>query len=373
MTTLFWVCVAGAVYSYLLYPLLLSLVPSRRHGTPARNDRPLVTVVVACRNEQGRLRNKLDNTLATCYPNREIIVASDASDDDSDEIVRGFARHGVQLVRSPERRGKEYAQGLALTAARGDIIVFTDAGTDLAPDSIDHLVEAFGDPTVGAVSSEDRFVSNDGRPVGEGAYIRYEMWLRKLESARRGLVGLSGSFFAVRRSLLTSWDASIPSDFACALMVARARRIAIADARVRGIYKDVADSRAEFVRKVRTAIRGMTAVLRHTEVLNPFRFGLFAFQVWGHKVMRWLVPWFLAGMLLSSGLLALDHQGFRWFFWLQVAGYAVVLLAHWLPGLRQLMPLRIGYYFVQVNIALATAALQFLAGKRVVVWNPSTR
>jgi hypothetical protein len=373
MIVLFWVCIAGAVYSYLLYPLLLSFMPRRVPGVRQTDYRPTVSIVVACRNEERRLRLKLENALATSYPHCEIIVASDASDDRSDEIVREFAGRGVRLVRSPERLGKENAQGLAIAAATGDLIVFTDAGTDLPADSIQNMVDSFSDPTIGAVSSEDRFVSSDGRVLGEGAYIKYEMWLRQLESARRGLVGLSGSFFAVRKALLTHWDASIPSDFACALLAARAHKPAISNPQVRGIYKDVADPKAEYGRKVRTAIRGMTAVLRNAEVLNPFRYGAFSFQVWSHKVMRWLVPWFLLGVLACSWVLSFQHPGFKWFLWMQIAGYAVVLLAHWLPALRGLAPLRIAYYFIQVNVALAVAALQFATGKRVVTWKPSAR
>jgi cellulose synthase/poly-beta-1,6-N-acetylglucosamine synthase-like glycosyltransferase len=373
MKWFFWACIAGAMYSYLLYPLLLMLIPRRARGARDASVLPVVTIVIACRNEQKRLRHKIENTLATRYPRREVVVASDASDDGSDAIAAEYTAQGVRLVRSPQRRGKEHAQGLAIAAAAGDIIVFTDTGTDLPPESIDELVESFHYKSVGAVSSEDRFISADGKSVGEGAYVRYEMWLRQLESDRRGLVGLSGSFFAVRRALLNSWDPTIPSDFACALMVARARLIAIANPKVQGIYKDVSDSGAEYGRKVRTAIRGMTAVLKQAEVLNPFRFGLYSFQVWSHKVMRWLVPWFLLGLLVSTWLLAPRNVAYQIFLGLQIAAYAVVLLAHWLPALRTFAPLRIWYYFVQVNLALATAALQFLAGKRVIVWNPSTR
>jgi cellulose synthase/poly-beta-1,6-N-acetylglucosamine synthase-like glycosyltransferase len=374
MTWVFWLCAAGAVYSYLLYPLLLRAIVSRRAPRPLLVEfAPPVSIVIACRNEQKRLRTKILNTLATAYPNREVLVASDASDDDSDAIAREFEAQGVRLVRSAERRGKEHAQHLAIGAATGDIVVFTDAGTDLPAESIGLMVDSFRDPTVGAVSSEDRFVSADGRVVGEGAYVRYEMWLRQLESERRGLVGLSGSFFAVRKSVVSNWDASIPSDFACALMAARGGLFAVTNPRVHGIYRDVADARAEYGRKVRTAIRGMSAVLKHGSVLNPFRFGFFSFQVWGHKVMRWLVPWFLLGLFVSSWILAPQHVFYRVALGLQCLGYAAAVLAHWLPALRGFAPLRLGYYFVQVNLALAAAAVQLAAGKRVVVWNPSAR
>ena len=370
---LFWICLIGAAYSYALYPLLLRLFPLRAPGARASDFNPLVSIVIACRNEEKRLRAKIENALATEYRPREILVASDASDDRSDAIVEEFRDLGVRLVRSPQRLGKENAQGLAIAAAKGEILVFTDAGTDTPAESIGELVESFRDTTVGAVSSNDRFVSADGKTVGEGAYVRYEMWLRKLESERRGLVGLSGSFFAVRRSVIKSWDASIPSDFACALKTVQAGMCAIANPRVIGVYKDVADPGKEYGRKVRTAIRGMTAVLRLAEVLNPFRYGLYSVQVWGHKVMRWLVPWFLLGLFIASWMLRDASLFHALALWTQVAGYSLVILAHLIPAMRNLAPLRLGYYFIQANLALAAASIQLLAGKRVVVWSPSAR
>lgn len=380
MKLLFWISVFGAVYSYAVYPLVLSLLPARR-GRPvagsdageAGPDGPLVTLIIACRNERARIAHKLDNALAVRYPRLELIVASDCSDDGSDEIVASYAARGVRLARSPERRGKEHAQGLAIAQATGEIVVFSDAGTDLPPDSIDHIVEDFADPHVGAVSSEDTFVSADGSVVGEGLYVRYEMWLRRLESRVGSLVGLSGSFFAVRRAVLSRWDASIPSDFASAINTVRAGMVAISDPRVRGIYRDIKDPAREYQRKVRTAIRGMAALGRIREVLNPLRYGTFAFQVWSHKLMRWLVPWFLVVALLANVALATVAPLYLWLLGLQLAGYTCVAAAHLVPALRGLGPLRIAYFFVQANVALAEAGARYLAGQRVTVWEPSVR
>lgn len=374
MKWLFWIFACGSIYSYAIYPLLLRLlVPKRRPPAALSTDTPKVSLVIACRNEEKRLRHKLENALQLSYPNLDIMVASDASDDGSDALVLEFAPRGVRLVRSPERRGKEHAQGLAIQQAHGELVVFSDAGTDLPPDSLGFIVDRFRDPNVGAISSEDLFIGSDGKLAGEGAYVRYEMWLRRLESERAGLVGLSGSFFAVRRAVLTTWDASIPSDFACALLTIQAGRVAVSDARVRGIYKDIKDPSKEYQRKVRTAIRGMAGLARLARVLNPLRYGVFAFQVWSHKLMRWLVPWFLLGALLSAAALQGEGAFYRCAFWLQVAGYAAVLLAHFSAALRNIGVMRIGYYFIQANLALAHAAVLFLAGKRIVVWSPSVR
>jgi glycosyltransferase involved in cell wall biosynthesis len=374
MERLFWICAFGAIYSYALYPLILSFfIPRRRAGARSAVSVPKVSLVVACRNEEKRLAAKIENALKLDYSPLEIMVASDASDDRSDTIVQEYASKGVRLVRSPDRRGKEHAQGLAIEAATGDIIVFSDAGTDLPPESIRHIVARFEDTQVGAVSSEDLFIGVDGELAGEGAYVKYEMWLRRLESDRAGLVGLSGSFFAARRNVLVSWDPSIPSDFACALMTNRAGLVAVSDPGVRGIYRDIKDPRKEYQRKVRTAVRGMTGLARLAGVLNPFRYGLFAFQVWSHKVMRWLVPWFLLGLLVSSVALNEEALIYRAAMWLQIVGYGIVILAHVLGTVRELGPIRIAYYFVQANLALAHAFVLFLAGKRIVVWNPSVR
>jgi cellulose synthase/poly-beta-1,6-N-acetylglucosamine synthase-like glycosyltransferase len=332
-----------------------------------------VSLIIACRNEVDRLRHKLDNALDLDYPAIEIVVASDASDDGSDDIVREYESKGVRLVRSPMRRGKEFAQGLAIPEAGGDIIVFSDAGTDLLPDSIRKMVENFEDPAVGAVSSEDRFVSEDGRVAGEGAYVRYEMWLRRLESQRAGLIGLSGSFFGVRRSIVREWNACIPSDFACALHAVRAGMRAVADPRVIGVYRDIEDPSKEFARKVRTAIRGMTAVAAMREVLNPFKYGAFAFQVWGHKIMRWLVPWFMVLLLAVSALLAREHSWYAAALALQLLGYGTALVGALVPAARRFALVKLAYFFAQVNLALARASLEFLSGRRIVQWEPSAR
>lgn len=374
MKALFWICFCGAVYSYALYPLFLKIFVPRRRAQPSLEAyAPTVTLVIACRNEERRLGVKIENALALAYRPLEIMVASDASDDGSDAIVESYAPKGVRLVRSPERRGKEHAQGLAIAQATGDIIVFSDAGTDLPPESVGFIVDRFRDPQVGAVSSEDLFIGSDGKLAGEGAYVKYEMWLRRLESDRAGLVGLSGSFFAVRKAVLTSWDPSIPSDFACALMTHRAGLVAVSDGRVRGIYKDIKDPRKEYQRKVRTAIRGMAGLARLSGVLNPFAHGVFAFQVFSHKLMRWLVPWFLLGFFLASVALYQVGTLYRLAFWAQVVGYVVVVLAHIAERAREISIVRIAYYFVQANLALAHAGVMFARGKRIVVWDPSVR
>lgn len=377
---LFWLCAVGAVYSYFLYPAVLRCLPVRRRvpqgQVPLADDAlPRLSLIVTAHNEQSRIERKLGNTLAIDYPRDrlQVIVASDASTDATDEIVGRYAQHGVQLVRPAERLGKENAQATAIDAATGEILVFSDVATEIPADALRRIAAGFAaDPSIGAISSEDRFISRNGEIAGEGAYVRYEMWLRKLESERAGLVGLSGSFFAARREICATWDIHSPSDFNTALNCARLGRCAISHPEVLGFYQDVQDPSREYLRKVRTVLRGITAIARHPNVLSP-AFGHFALQVWSHKIMRWLVPWFLLALVpLNLALL-----GTHWIYALaalaQLGFYGLALAGHLSATLREWLPVRIVYFFVQVNIAIADATQQFLRGQRMTVWSPTVR
>jgi cellulose synthase/poly-beta-1,6-N-acetylglucosamine synthase-like glycosyltransferase len=372
----FWVWLLLGIYSYFVYPLLLAVLHASRprSAREAASNAPLtLTMIVTAYNEQARIRVKIENTLALDFPGLEMIIASDCSSDATDAIVSEYADRGVRLVRAPERLGKENAQLHAIRAARGDVIVFSDVATQIPPEALRKLSEYFRDAAVGAVSSEDRFITAEGKVAGEGAYVRYEMWLRRMESNLAGLVGLSGSFFAARKSVCAEWDIHSPSDFNTALNCARQGLRAVTAPDVLGYYKDLADPQKEYQRKVRTVLRGMTAIVRHADVLNMLRFGLFAWQVWSHKIMRWLVPWFLLLLLFTNLLLLGTRPIYAVILAGQLLFYGAALLAHWNESAKSNGIVRIIYFFVQVNVAVADALRRLLTGKRMTTWQPSAR
>ena len=376
MESLFYISGILCIYSYFLYPLILKMLPARKRSILSQGDYiPGLSLIITVHNEEARIKQKIINSLAADYPREklEIIVASDFSTDNTDSIVESYKDLGVRLVRADEHKGKEYAQLCAIKQSRGDILVFSDVATEIPAQALKILASQFSSEAVGAVSSEDRFVSNDGKVVGEGAYVKYEMWLRTLESDRAGLVGLSGSFFAARREVCQQWDIYSPSDFNTALNCAKSGLIAITCPEVVGIYKDVKDPGLEYSRKVRTVVRGITAIARHTEVLNPFRMRLFAFQVWSHKIMRWAVPWFMLTFALTT--LFLYGHGVVYFLALlaQIIFYGIALAGWISDSMRRYAIVRIVFFFVQTNIALAQAAISFIFGKRITVWTPSKR
>jgi glycosyltransferase involved in cell wall biosynthesis len=370
----FWGSLALVFYAYLGYPCALAVLalfrarPVRKAAAGAAA--PRVSFIVTAHDEAARIRDKIENTLAQDYPPEsfEVLVASDCSTDGTDEIVAGYAPR-VRLVRAGERRGKEAAQKLAVGSASGEILVFSDVATAIAPDGVSSLVAGFADPTVGCVSSVDRFVDPDGTTSGEGAYVRYEMWLRRLESRVNSLVGLSGSFFAARRSVCARWAADRPSDFNTVLDAVEMGLRGVLEERAAGFYRNVVDDRRELPRKVRTVVRGLFVLATRARMLDPFRHGLFAWQLASHKLCRWLVPQAMIAAALANLYLAAGSPFYAGTLLAQAAFYAAAV-----AGLRTgARVLKLPAYLVLANAAVLAAWVRFARGERIALWTPSDR
>lgn len=378
MESLFWIAVLGTLFSYFIYPISLVIIKrfrgSKTQANLSTQSKKTASFIITAHNEANQIKAKIENTLELNHDDIEfeIVVASDFSTDDTDAIVESYADRGVKLVRADQHLGKEYAQLCGIKQAKGDVLIFSDSATRLKPEVLKTLMSYFDDDEVGSISSEDRFIAQDGKVAGEGAYVKYEMWLRSLESKCAGLVGLSGSFFAARREICAAWDIHSPSDFNTALNTNQAGKLSVSCPDVEGYYPNLKDESKEYQRKLRTAIRGMTGLSRHTEVLNPLKFGLYAYQVWSHKVMRWAVPWFMI-LALISNLWLLNTSFYVVTMLIQVALLAMFLSAHIEPNLRKNALIKLVYFFYQVNLALAHAAIKFLSGTRMTTWKPSAR
>ncbi len=372
---LFCVSTFLVIYAYLGYPLILWAL-AKISGRDVRKGEiyPSVSIIIAARNEADKIRQKIENTLTLNYrPGLlEVIVASDASDDGTDNIVQAYAPRGVRLVRSPQRGGKEYAQGLAVATATGEVLVFTDSASILEPDALRRLVENFADPTIGAVSTEDLVVDAAGNPTAEGLYVKYEMWVRRLESEFYSLVGLSGSCFAIRRELCADWSPVLASDFMGALQAARKGYRAVADPKARAKFPAVASAQLEMQRKIRTFLRGITVLVANLDMVNPIRYGRFAFQLASHKLLRFLAPFLLLTILATSWVL-MDELLFRLFFWTQVSFYALGIVGGLVPALQRNRIIRVAHYFTLVQWAMFLAWAKYMRGQQQTTWEPSKR
>ena len=364
------------VFAYFGYPLtLLVIARLRRMEVKKAPVVPSVTLIITAHNEEKRIREKLENALSLDFPREklQILVASDGSTDRTNAIVEAYRERGVELLAVAHRGGKENAQKEAVHIARGEVLVFSDVATRLEACGLAQIVANFADPTVGCASSVDRVLDKDGRPGGEGAYVRYEMWLRELESQVHSLVGLSGSFFAARSEVCRDFSAEMQSDFRTVLNSIRLGLRGVSDAAAVGYYPDVADSRKEFDRKVRTVVRGLTVFFRNLEFLDPFRYGFFSYQLFCHKLLRWLVPLFLASAFTANLVLAAGSFAYSALLAGQIGFYAAAIWVWRRPANAAHSVWKIPAYFLSANAAIVLAWWRFFRGQRLVMWTPSQR
>ncbi|NGZ01755.1 MAG: glycosyltransferase family 2 protein [Nitrospira sp. WS238] len=372
----FWGSLLFIFYAYAGYLLTLLVISRFRNRTVSTGPiQPTVSFIITAFNEEGRIKEKIENTLQQQYPRDrlELVVASDCSSDRTDEIVRAYASSGLRLVRATQRRGKEAAQKLAVGQTSGEILVFSDTATMLPPYGIANIVKPFHDPTVGCVSSVDRFIDAEGNVSGEGAYVSYEMLLRRLETKVNTLVGLSGSFFAARRAVCTPWADDLQSDFNTLLNSMRAGLRGVSDPDSVGYYKNLTDETKEYQRKVRTVLRGIAVFMRSLPMLNPFRYGLFAWQLFSHKLCRWLVPFALIVAFVSNVVLATQSLLYQVLLSGQVLFYFMAAAYAWCRWIPKHNLLRLPSFFVLVNLSILDAWVRYMRGDRVFRWEPSKR
>lgn len=372
---IFWLSAAALFYTYAGYPLLLALVSAVRPRRVRRGDfESTVSVIITAYNEERDLAAKLENTLALDYPPElvEIIVASDCSSDRTDDIVNEFAPRGVRLHRQPQRLGKTAAQNAAVAQARGDVILFSDATSLYQPDAVQALLPNFADPSVGCVAGRLIYVDPADSRIGRGArsYWSYETFLKKHESRACSLIGASGCLYAVRRTAYVPLYHEACSDFIIATKMVEQGLRAIYEPNA--VCTELTNRRSDNELKMRVRIIAQTFndLWRHAAMLNPFRSGFYAIQLFSHKVMRYLVPFFLMAVFVASLTLA-GSVFFRILFAAQLAAYACAALA-WvldLVGIRSRL-LAFPQYFVLANIASLIALYKFLRGERYAHWEP---
>jgi cellulose synthase/poly-beta-1,6-N-acetylglucosamine synthase-like glycosyltransferase len=381
LTFLFWLASFLVVYPYLVYPLLLHLLatwsPARGDAAAAKTTRWRVTLIISAFNEETVIAHKLENALTLDFPadRLEIIVASDASFDRTDEIVQDFATrdHRIKLVRQDERRGKSAILNKAVAAADGEIIVFSDANAMYEPDAISRLVEGFSDPGVGYVVGAALYTDVEGNRAGEseGLYWKLELLLKRLESKFHSVVGGDGAIYAIRRSLFWALKDDDISDFVNPLQIIAAGYRGLFCPAARCYEKAGETLEKEFRRKRRIVNRSWRAVRRYGRQLKLRGHGRFLFMLASHKVIRWfalpliVVAWSANTALLGYALL------YTWT-WLAIdASVAVAVAGAMLDryGLSQPRIVSIFHYFYVINLAGLLGIWDEWRGVRHVTWD----
>jgi cellulose synthase/poly-beta-1,6-N-acetylglucosamine synthase-like glycosyltransferase len=363
----FWTSVALLVHTHLAYPLLLWAIARLRGRAPAAvgtvREAPDVSLIVAAHDEEAVIERKVRNALGLDYPRDrlEVIVASDGSSDRTAELARIA---GADLVLELPRAGKVAAQNAAVERARGELLAFSDANAFWAPDAMLQLVASFADPRVGYVCGQLRLTA-DGSANEEGAYWRYEMAVRELESDLGGITAGNGAIYATRRDSYIVLDSARGHDLCFPFaMTKRGWRALYAPGAV-AEEKMAPTIGGEFARKRRMMNRTWGVVLRDG-MLSPRGYGpLYSFQMISHRALRYASP-FLHLLALGTNLALLGHGAI---YTVTLAIQAGAIVAAALGAVIPIRPLRLAHYYAMVEGSILAGLWDRLRSGTAVTWD----
>jgi len=379
-----WVSMFLVAHTYFFYPALLAVLRGRLRKPVARADiTPSVSLLIAAFNEEKCIRGKIENSLALDYPKDrlEIIVASDCSSDATDDIVREYADRNVRLSRLDHRGGKTVARNHAVTQAKGEILVFSDAPTIYRPDAIRMLVRNYVDASIGCVTGEVVYTNDENSAVGEGGslYWRYESWIKRIESDIGSVLGAAGCIYSMRRELYMPFNEggglSLDDDFLTPLNLYTMGFRSVMDEEAVSIEKASKGRDEEFRMRSRVITRAISGLVFMRRILNPFKYPLYSFELFSHKVLRWAAPVFMMAALFANAAIFAGPDsapvyavllGLQCFFY----GAALAGLAMDRLGLPKLKLFYVPYYFCVVNGAVLNGVWKFMIGRRDRVWTP---
>lgn len=372
-------------YSYLLYGVFLYiLVKIKRLISKKINTQSglsfKISHLIAAYNEEDYIKDKIENSLLLDSGNHhyKVVVVTDGSSDSTPEVVKKYP--DVTLFHEPERKGKINAVERALKHIDADIVIFSDANTELNKEAVLKIVDHFNDPQVGAVAGEKRVKVeevDEAVSAGEGIYWKYESLLKKWDSELYSVVGAAGELFAVRRSL---WESTPPNaiieDFVISMRIAQRGYRVVYEPKAYALESSSENVSEEMKRKVRIAAGGIQSVIWLKDLLNPFKYGVLTFQYVSHRVLRWVVTPFLLPVVFFINLyLALfDHIIFQWLFIGQALFYILALIGYLMEKRKiRLKLLFIPYYFTMMNLAVYKGLVRLMKNQQQVTWDKAKR
>lgn len=385
MEIIFWLSLGIAFYAYLGYGIVLAalvIIKRKFNGkkpTFSPDYKPTVSFVVPSYNEQDIIAAKIKNCLAQDYPSHllKIIIITDGSADETPNIVSTFSN--VQLLHKPERGGKTAAENRAMEHIDSEIVIFSDANTELPLDAVSKLVRHYEDPMVGAVSGEKRILSKESdiaAGAGEGIYWKYESFLKKLDSELLTIVGAAGELFSFRKKLFEplSLD-TILDDFILSMHIAQKGYRVIYEPEAYAMETSSASMKDELKRKIRICAGGWQAMVRLWKVLLPWPNPLLTFQYISHRVLRWsVVPLCLLLAFFVNIFLATTSAFYFLTMVAQLAFYFLALVGLYLQQ-RSIKSkvFFVPYYFTVMNYSVLAGFWRFLKGKQSAAWERSAR
>lgn len=363
---LFWATLLIVFYTYIGYGILLYIIirlkrllkgAPLQQAMPVDEELPTMTLMICAYNEEDVVKEKMENTLALDYPKDKfrIMWVTDGSNDHTNELLKAYPE--VDIVFSPERKGKTAALKHGLRELKTRYVTFTDANTMINSGALREIARLFSNPTVGCVSGEKRVAARKAGEMaaeGEGLYWRYESTLKRWDSELYSAMGAAGELYAIDPKLCREVpDEALLDDFMLSMYVVQAgKRIAYTPEAFAREYGS-ANIYEESKRKRRIAAGGLQSIWWLRSMLNPLHQPLVTFQYVSHRVLRWsITP--IAMVLLLLANIALVAMGAGTFYTVMLilqAIFYLMALAGWLQnriGYKNKL-LYTAYYFVFMN------------------------
>jgi len=382
MILLFWTLLGLIIYCYFGYPLVISLL-SKFFPKPVHTSAifPSVSVVIAAHNEEDVIKAKLDNLRALDYPGEkiEILIGSDASTDRTNQILQGYQDPRVRVFIHEHRWGKMRTVSELVAQAQNEIIFFNDARQQLDADALKNLVRNFADPSVGCVSGELLFVKPDGVTArGVNLYWEYEKFIRSHEAQVHSMLGATGAVYAIRRSLFVPGPPEVVLDdmFTPFKIIEKGYR-AIFDGTAHAYDKAAHSATEEYRRKARTLYGNYQIFSLFPGLFNPLQSPI-AMQLFSHKLLRVLVPFFMI-VLLPLNFMLIDDGLYKSIFGLQLLFYAAAFIGSLARGQKYgiLKPISklcyVPYVFCLLNFAALAGFYRFIGAKQDIAWQKARK
>ena len=384
----FWICLILVFYTYVGYGMLLWVLVNikrliygrqKKRELPPDNELPEVTLMICAYNEQDIVDSKMENTRQIKYPKLKVVWVTDGSNDHTNDYLAKY--HDVEVIYSPERRGKTAALNHGLSLVKSELVVMTDANTMLNPESIQEIVRCFMDPKVACVAGEKRVAArHEGQAAaeGEGLYWKYESTLKRWDGELYSAMGAAGELCAIRRSLYEPMpENALLDDFVMSLrMVDKGYKIAYtADAYA--MEYGSADLTEESKRKRRIAAGGLQSIWWLRNMMNPLHQPVVAFQFVSHRVLRWsITPIALLLLIPLNVLLVFLKAGniYTWIWVLQLVFYLAAYLGYLLEQYgRRNKWLYVPYYFLFMNLNVFRGMTYLRTHKSSGAWEKAKR